>query len=152
MLVVCSGVAASTAIAQSASASAATKPADDTVAYRHYTLACMGCHGPEGEGVPDIIPPLRKALGRFVQTPAGRDFIVRVPGASNSALSDSELAAVTNMMLRRFNSETAPPGLKPYTAEEVAQHRRPVLSDVQTVRAAVMESLRRAGVQTEDGY
>src|SRR6202789_252536 len=71
---------------------AAANPAQD------YMLYCMGCHGPQAEGVPGKVPPLAHALGLYMKTPAGRNYVLRVPGAANSALSDSELAAVLNWL------------------------------------------------------
>ncbi|MGH8786962.1 MAG: c-type cytochrome [Cupriavidus necator] len=130
----------------------ARTPADDAAAYRHYTLACMGCHGPDGEGVPNVIPPLARALGQFVQSPAGREFIIRVPGAANSALSDEELALVTNMLVRRFSADTMPASFTPYTAQEVAVHRRPALREVREQRRKVVTGLREIGVPAAYEY
>lgn len=88
---------------------------------RNYVLHGMGCHGAGGDGVSGKIPPLKAALGLFIRSNAGRQFIVRVPGASTSALTDAELAAVTNMMLRRFNANERPDDFVPYTAAEVTR-------------------------------
>ncbi|CAG2152318.1 c-type cytochrome [Cupriavidus numazuensis] len=125
---------------------------DDIDAHRNYVLHCMGCHGPNGDGVPGKIPPLKGALGLFIRSEAGRQFIVRVPGASTSALSDGELAAVTNMMLVRFNAKELSPGFVPYTEAEVARVRRPAFQDVATVRHGVIEELRRQGIPLPFGY
>ncbi|QYY33742.1 cytochrome c (plasmid) [Cupriavidus pinatubonensis] len=128
------------------------QPADEAVAYRNYVLNCMGCHGASGEGVPGNIPPLRGAIGLFVHSSAGRQFIVRVPGASNSALTDDELAAVTNLMLARFGANQLPADFRPYTGSEVAALRRPAYADVATVRHAVIEELRGRGVPMKFDY
>ena len=37
---------------------------------------------------PRQVPPLANSLGYFTHLPAGREYVMRVPGASNSALSD----------------------------------------------------------------
>jgi len=62
----------------------------------NYMLYCMGCHGAEAQGVPGRIPPLAHALARYMRTPAGRDYVLRVPGAASSVLSDAQLAEVLN--------------------------------------------------------
>jgi mono/diheme cytochrome c family protein len=124
----------------------------DEAAYRNYVLNCMGCHGPNGDRVPGKIPPLRDSLGWFVHSPAGRQFIIKVPGASNSALSDEELAQVTNLLLKRFNAATLPPDFKPYTASEVAANRKPAFTDVKTVRSEVINKLHSRGVPIPADY
>jgi hypothetical protein len=71
---------------------ACANPAQD------YTLFCMGCHAAQAEGVPGKVPPLAHSLGLFMRTAAGRNYLLRVPGAANSALSDAQLAAVLNWL------------------------------------------------------
>jgi hypothetical protein len=71
---------------------------------------------------------------------------MRVPGASNSALSDQELADVLNWLLATMNRAALPSDFKPYTAAEVAAHRRPALSDVMTARAGLIRALREQSV------
>ena len=70
-----------------------------------YILYCMGCHGAQAEGVPGKVPPLAHALGRYMRTPEGRNYILRVPGAANSVLSDAQLAAVLNWLAQTFNGD-----------------------------------------------
>jgi mono/diheme cytochrome c family protein len=133
---------------------AAAQPAsaDEAAVLRNYTLNCMGCHGASGAGVPGKIPPLADSLGWFVHSPAGREFIIRVPGASNSALTDEELAQVTNLMLKRFSAGQLPADFRPYTADEIAAGRRPAYADVQAVRTRVITDLRKQGVPLAYGY
>ncbi|KJK08440.1 hypothetical protein UB46_42420 [Burkholderiaceae bacterium 16] len=140
------------ALAASAGARAADSQAWEATAYRNYTLNCMGCHGPHGESVDGKIPPLREALGLFMHTPAGRQFVVKVPGESNSALSDEELAQVTNLLLLRYNRAQLPADFQPYTAAEVAALRRPAFSDVKTVRHEVVSELRARGLPASYDY
>lgn len=144
-------VAVAVIAAGAATVSANAQPVDE-VAYRNYVLHCMGCHGPAGEGVAGKIPPLKGAVGMFVHTQAGREFIIRVPGASTSALTDDELAAVTNLMLSRFGAGEAPTDVRPYTAAEVAAYRRPAYTDVATVRHGVIEGLRQQGIPMRFDY
>ncbi|HSY05646.1 MAG TPA: hypothetical protein VK803_06835 [Steroidobacteraceae bacterium] len=116
----------------------AAGPAED------YTLYCMGCHGAEARGVPGKVPPLAVTLGRFMRTPEGRNYLLRVPGAANSALSDVELAAVLNWLAARYGAphEPRPP---PFTAAEVARVRHVPLADPLATRRAVVRNLTASG-------
>lgn len=110
---------------------AATASADPKI---DYLLHCGGCHLPDATGAPPSVPPLADALGRIVATPEGRDYIVRVPGASQAPLSDDELAAVMNWVLVTFNKDTLPADFRPLSGPEVARSRRHVLADPQALR------------------
>lgn len=101
-----------------------------------YMLQCQGCHGAEGRGAPGTVPSL-VGVGRFLAAPGGRAYLVRVPGSSQSALDDAELAEVLNWMIRRFD----PRDFLPYTAEEVARVRRPPLDDVEAARRELLRWL-----------
>lgn len=120
--------------------------ADAALARQHWVLNCMGCHTATGGGIPGKVPPLANSLGYFTRLPAGREYVMRVPGASNSALSDRELADVLNWVLTTMNRDALPRDFKPYTAAEVAAHRRPALSDVATVRAGLVRALQARGI------
>nr|WP_229278368.1 MULTISPECIES: cytochrome c [Burkholderia cepacia complex] len=120
--------------------------ADAALARQHWVLNCMGCHTATGGGIPGKVPPLANSLGYFTHLPAGREYVMRVPGASNSALSDRELADVLNWVLTTMNRDALPRDFKPYTAAEVAAHRRPALSDVATVRAGLVRALQTRGI------
>ncbi|MFB5151413.1 cytochrome c [Burkholderia orbicola] len=121
--------------------------ADAALARQHWVLNCMGCHTATGGGIPGKVPPLANSLGYFTHLPAGREYVMRVPGASNSALSDRELADVLNWVLTTMNRDALPRDFKPYTAAEVAAHRRPALSDVATVRAGLVRALQARGIE-----
>ncbi|CAB3778363.1 hypothetical protein LMG28688_00575 [Paraburkholderia caffeinitolerans] len=108
---------------------------------------CMGCHTATGGGIAGKVPPLAHSLGYFEQVPGGREYVMRVPGASNSALSDQQLADVLNWLLTTMNREALPPRFKPYTAAEVAAHRRPAYADVAPRRAALVRELQRRGIR-----
>ncbi|MCO4876133.1 cytochrome c [Paraburkholderia caribensis] len=121
--------------------------ADASLAQQHWVLNCMGCHTATGGGIPGKVPPLAHSLGYFEHLPAGREYVMRVPGASNSALSDQELADVLNWLLTTMNHEALPKDFKPYTAAEVSARRRPALSDVATVRAGLIRDLHERGIK-----
>jgi mono/diheme cytochrome c family protein len=132
----------STALALVASAQAAAvvaaSPAQD------YMLYCMGCHGVDAQGVPGKVPPLAVTLARFMRAPEGRDYVLRVPGAANSALSDAQLAAVLNWLAERYAAaDEAHPA--PFTTEEVTRARRSPLASVQARRREVLGKLAAAG-------
>lgn len=110
-----------------------------------YMLQCRGCHLPDGGGTPGVVPSLAGHVGRFLSVPAGREFLVRVPGSAQSALSDADLARVLNWMIRRFGPVEVARSFDPYTAEEVARVRRPPLTDVGSVRRALLEEIEALG-------
>lgn len=94
-----------------------------------YLLQCAGCHRVDGTGLPPEVPSLVNTPGKLVATPAGREYLVRVPGAAQAPLSDAELAAVVNWVLREFNAATLPEDFAPLSTREVAKARRKVLAD-----------------------
>lgn len=106
-----------------------------------YALNCQGCHLADGAGTPGSVPALAGSVARFLAAPEGRDFLVRVPGVAQSTLEDAELADVLNWMLARFDAAHVPAGFKPYMAEEVGRLRRSPLTNVQRVRAELLERI-----------
>jgi mono/diheme cytochrome c family protein len=103
-----------------------------------YMLQCQGCHLADGSGAPEAVPDLRGSLGRFLSVPGGREYLVRVPGAAKSSLSDERLAAVLDWMIREFAPAGAAAGLEPYRAEEVARWRADPYAEVETVRRELL--------------
>jgi mono/diheme cytochrome c family protein len=120
------------ASAHPAPAHAAPPPAQD------YVLECRGCHGAQGEGAPDKVPSLAQTA-RFLATPRGRAYLVRVPGVAGSRISDVRIAALLNWMLRELASDPpAPDDFAPYTEAEVARERtRPLLDPLAEREAAL---------------
>jgi len=106
-----------------------------------YMLQCQGCHLADGSGAPGAVPDLRGSLGRFLAVPGGREYLVRVPGAAQSALTDQRLAAVLDWMIREFGPEEAAADLEPYRAEEVAGWRAKPYAEVQTVRRELLSRI-----------
>jgi mono/diheme cytochrome c family protein len=109
-----------------------------------YMLYCMGCHGVQAQGVPGKVPALAGNLGRFMRIPEGRDYVLRVPGAANSALPDAQLAAVLNWLSTQYPApnEAAP---SPFTADEVTRSRHAPLANVLATRREVVRSLAATG-------
>jgi mono/diheme cytochrome c family protein len=116
-----------------------------------YMLYCMGCHGAEARGVPGKIPPLADTLGRFMSTPEGRAYVLRVPGAANSVLTDLQLAAVLNWLAERYPVAGAERGA-PFTEAEVARTRHAPLADVQALRREVLRKLAAGGTAPPAEY
>jgi cytochrome c553 len=116
-----------------------------------YMLYCMGCHGGQAQGVAGKVPPLAGALARFMRTSEGRNYVLRVPGAANSTLSDAQLAAVLNWLAEsyRLPPEAPPP---PFTLEEVSAVRRTPLADVQGTRREVVRALAASGAAPAAEY
>jgi hypothetical protein len=107
----------------------------------NYILHCQGCHLADGAGTPEKVPALKNEVGRFLQVPGGREFLIQVPGTSQSALTDAEVAAVLNWILENFSSEQLPAGFVPYTAEEISHYRRQPLANALKVRAELMAQI-----------
>jgi len=108
----------------------------------NYMLQCMGCHTPDGSGEPGRVPSIKDTLAPFALTPGGRRFLIQVPGASQSTLSDAELADLLNWMIRNL-SVTKPTRFTEFTATEVARYRRTPLVDVQATRQRLLQTLPR---------
>jgi mono/diheme cytochrome c family protein len=110
-----------------------------------YTLNCSGCHGAGGHGVPTAgIPDLNDA-GSYVSTSLGREYLIEVPGLSQSRLDDATAARLLNWVLQKFSAERLPANFKPYTAAEVTRFRADKVSDPNTRRQAILTELRASG-------
>lgn len=106
-----------------------------------YLVHCQGCHRADGSGAPGAVPALSNSVGKFLEVPRGREYLVRVPGSSMSPLSDADLAAVLNWMIRQFGPAEIAARFKPFTAEEVAGVRSPPLDEVQAMRRELVEAM-----------
>jgi hypothetical protein len=100
----------------------------------NYQLQCMGCHLADGRGVTGRVPSVRTTLMAFSAVPAGRDFVMRVPGVAQSPLSDAEVAALLNWMVRNLSDLPLPAGFVDYSAAEVTGARHRPLSQVSELR------------------
>lgn len=111
-----------------------------------YVLQCAGCHRVDGRGSnPHGIPDFRQSVGAFVHLPAGREYLIRVPGAAHSQLSNAELAAVLNWVLTEFSAAQLPADFAPYTEAEVAVARPRRYDDVVPVRHDLANKLSSMG-------
>ena len=111
-----------------------------------YTLHCSGCHGPRGQGVPEVgIPDLNDA-GLFARTELGREYLIQVPGLAQSRLDNATAARLLNWMLMEFSADRLPADFSPYTAEEVARFRADKASDAEARRAAILAQMSARGL------
>ena len=138
---VTAGLLAAMALAGTAAAS----PEQD------YVLYCMGCHGESAQGVPGRIPPLAGALARFMRIGEGRNYVLRVPGAANSVLTDAQLAAVLNWLAERYRLP-GDPRPEPFTVQEVTAVRRTPLAAVEATRSEVVRTLAASGTAPASTY
>ncbi len=106
----------------------------------NYQLRCMGCHLADGSGQPGRVPSLRRSLLLFSASPQGRDYIVRVPGVAQSALSDEDTAALLNWMARNLSDLKVPGGFSEYSALEIHRLRGRPLSEVSRVRTRLWKA------------
>jgi mono/diheme cytochrome c family protein len=97
---------------------------------------CAVCHQPTGSGIPGIYPPIAGAIGRYLQLPQGRTFLVHLllygmtgsisahgmtyegymPSAAD--IGDQDLADAINHVVQKLNTGQAPHDFKPFTAAE----------------------------------
>jgi mono/diheme cytochrome c family protein len=108
-----------------------------------FLLRCGGCHGTQGVSPPQSVPVLRERAGWFLCTPAGREYLVRVPNVSRALLDDQALARMLNFVT--FDLGRAPLSHQPapFTAEEVAAIRRHPANDAPLIayRTKVVKQL-----------
>lgn len=112
-----------------------------------WVLYCAGCHRVDGAGSRSAgVPDLRR-LGAWLQVPGGREYIVGVPGVMGSGLDDAGVAAVVNWVLATLARDSAPPGHRPYAADEVARARAAPPLDVAGERARLQQRAQALGLQ-----
>ena len=120
----------------------AVAQADDAgLARQGYLLHCMGCHGEDGAGLEGQVPSLRGTLARISGAPEGRDYVLRVPGVTQSTLSAAEVAAVLNWILVEYSGAEAASSVRPFTAAEVASARSQTLVEVAPERARILRDI-----------
>ena len=106
-----------------------------------YILNCRGCHAPDGSGAPGGAPSFRGQVGKFLWVPGGREYLIRVPGTSQSELSDARVAALLNWIVHAFSPGETAADFVPFTEAEVARHRRPPLADPGRMRRELMRAI-----------
>lgn len=105
-----------------------------------YLLNCWGCHGAHGEGVNGTAPPLAGAAD-FLRARGGREYLIEVPGVSESALNDAQVALVMNWIMDTMNRGRVPAGFTPYSAQEVHRDRAVRIDDLSATRRALLAQI-----------
>jgi mono/diheme cytochrome c family protein len=129
-LAACAGVIAATLLLSSFDTAAASNCTPKV----NYTLHCQGCHLVDGSGTEGKVPALKNEVGRFVNVKGGRDYLIQVPGTSQSPMSDAEIAEVLNWILKNFSADQLPDDFVPFTTQEVSNVRLEPLANVSAVR------------------
>ncbi len=112
-----------------------------TRARTNYMLNCQGCHLADGSGLPGNVPSMRGFAGKFLQVAGGREFLVQVPGSSNSPLSNAELAELLNWILLTMSADQLNADFQHYTETEVSLLRQHILVDVGRTRENLVAAM-----------
>ena len=107
----------------------------------NFQLQCMGCHHADGAGEEGRVPSVRRTLVPFSSLTEGRDFVIRVPGVAQAPLSDTDVAALLNWMVRNLSDVPVPATFVDYTAEEVGRARHRPLAAVRDTRAMLLSRI-----------
>ncbi|MBT8768967.1 cytochrome c [Metapseudomonas boanensis] len=120
----------------------------------NYQLQCAGCHLSDGQGSrANDTPRMKDFVGNFLKVEGGREFLVRVPGMSQSALNDAQLADLLNWLMRKdgMAGKSTPEQYQPYTEAEVAAVRHEAMLNLPQTRAGLIARMREQGIAIEDG-
>ncbi len=107
----------------------------------NFQLQCMGCHHADGAGEEGRVPSVRRTLVPFSSSAEGRDFVMRVPGVAQAPLSDADIAALLNWMVRNLSDVPLPAAFADYTADEVGRARHRPLPAVRDTRAMLLSRI-----------
>lgn len=88
-----------------------------------YLLYCGGCHGVDGRSADRLVPTLRDQVGAFQCSPAGRDYVARLPNVAFTPLDDARLAALLNYVFS-MDAHAYRRTTPAYTPEQVSTLRR----------------------------
>ncbi|WP_061240762.1 hypothetical protein [Ectopseudomonas composti] len=120
----------------------------------NYQLQCAGCHLGDGTGSKiNDTPKMKDFVGNFLKVEGGREFLVRVPGMSQSALNNAQLADLLNWLLDKNGMAGAsmPEHYQPYSENEVARLRKVSMLNLPDTRAHLIEQMREQGIVIDDG-
>lgn len=94
-----------------------------------YILHCSGCHGLNGQGLPENGIPALHDAGRWATLPAGRAYLVQVPGIAASQIDDTTAARLLNYSLRTYAADQLGPAFQAFDADEVRRLRTGIATD-----------------------
>lgn len=116
-------------------------------AYKDYMLQCAGCHRFDGNGAENRgIPSFVNSIGMFTRTPEGRAYMIRVPGASQSQITNDELSLVLNWIVAKYSPEEYHSNqYRPFTAAEVGASRPHRFDDVVVERRKLEKLFKEKG-------
>lgn len=101
----------------------------------HYMIYCMGCHLNDGSGLPPEIPAFDNKLAILAASDKGREYLVTVPGASQSLIDDAALASVLNWILANYTEESV---YKPFLESEIKRYRHKPLTNPAHLRGELL--------------
>lgn len=108
----------------------------------NFQLQCMGCHHADGAGEKGRVPSIRRTLVLFSSLPEGREYLLRVPGVAQATLSDQDLAALMNWMVRNLSDVPLPRDFVEFAPAEVRAARRHPLVAVTAQRSHLLNLVR----------
>jgi hypothetical protein len=111
-----------------------------TAAKSNYILQCQGCHQSDGSGTPPETPNFSEYGAEFVHSEEGRAYWISVPGASNSPLTDAELADVLNYICAEILNVN---DSRKFSAQEISVHRGKQMKNVYEVRQSTINHIRQ---------
>ena len=104
----------------------------------HYMLQCQGCHLASGKGTASGVPDMTQYGALLLKQDRGRKFFIQVPGVSNAALDDEQLAEVLNYIVDDILKAE---GVAYFTAEEIALSRGRPIDNIVSYHAKLIETL-----------
>ena len=110
----------------------------DPAAFR-YLQHCAGCHLIDGSGVPPEVPNLRSDLGYLLNSPEGRDYMLRVPGVIGVPIPGEEVVDLMNWIITSFYPDLT--DFEPFTIEEIEAGRTRPLFDPLGYRSELFPEL-----------
>jgi len=111
-----------------------------------FTLHCAGCHQLDGAGATEIgVPRMKGVIGNFLRTEDGRNFLVQVPGSSQSSLNDKQLSEELNWIINTMAEESKPPDFVPYSESEVHTLRTHRPENIIALRKIITDNLAAIG-------
>jgi hypothetical protein len=99
-----------------------------------YVLHCAGCHKLDGSGSARV--PALADVGRLLERPGGRAYLLSVPGVAQAPLDDTRLAALMSWVIGHFGGKPPAP---PFTAAEAGRRRASPLLDPVRARACLFD-------------
>ncbi len=125
--------------------------ADERPAPVNYVLRCLGCHLPDGTGLPAAgIPDFVGKVGVFAGNPDGRRYLLHVPGVINSGLSDQETADLLNYIMQTYAGDSLAADSAPFTGPEVAELKAANVGNVVAYRRKIAAGLAAQGYEVAD--